>query len=263
MPSPHPWSRLNLIAIGLSLGCTGGATDSDSPQDTDDTDDTADVQGCDIDGRREVSLKTRDEVTLAADHYPAEPGRPGLVLLHMHPGNNDRSNWPCDFVEALAAQDWAVIVPDRRGTGGSGGEVNDAFEGEFGRYDVEAAVELLVQEQVGDLAILGASNGTTSQVDYLVWAPGEGLPQAVATGFMSGGGYTENQTDMADVAALGIPAVFTYPPSESTWAEAQAARAVPGWEFFEYSGGDHGTRMFAAAPEVADDLVNFYAGILD
>lgn len=249
-----------LLSLLLIAGCSDKKADTEQVVDTDKTEP---VVGCDIEGRLSVTLETRDGVSLAADHYPAAAGRPGLVLLHMHPGGNDRSNWPCSFIQALSNQDWAVVVPDRRGTGGSGGEVDDAFEGESGRYDVEAAVGVLSRAEVGNLGVLGASNGTTSMIDYLVWATGEGLPQAVATGFLSGGSYTENQTGMTAVAELAIPSIFAYPTSEAAWADAQAARAVEGWAFREYPGGDHGTRLFDSSPAIAQELVTFLAGNLD
>lgn len=109
----------------------------------------------------------------------------------------------------------------------------------------------------------GDANGTTSMIDYAVWAPGEGLPEPVALGFMTGGDYTENQTPMEDVAALGTPAVFTYSTAEAAWSIEQQGLDPGVWEFFDYTGGDHGTLMFDAAPEVADDLDGFLAGVLD
>jgi pimeloyl-ACP methyl ester carboxylesterase len=249
-----------LLAALLLAGCSGKKA---APDQGSDTDEGSPASGCELPGRLAVTLQTRDGVSLSADHYPAAAGRPGVVLLHMHPGGNDRTNWPCGFIESLQGRDWAVVVPDRRGTGGSGGEVEDAFQGEFGRYDVEAAVALLSKAEVGPMAVLGASNGTTSMIDYLVWAPGEGLAQAAASGFLSGGAYTENQTEMSAVAALGIPSVFAYPTSEAQWADAQAARAVEGWSFLEYPEGDHGTRLFDSSPGITEDLLTFLAGSLE
>ena len=42
-----------------------------------------------------------------------------------------------------------------------------------------------------DIAILGASNGTTTALDYTIWARDNGHTVPAALGFMTGGGYTE------------------------------------------------------------------------
>ena len=202
-----------------------------------------------------VDIVTRDGLTLVADYYPAEQeGRPTVVLLHMNPVYFDRSDWPPDFIERLHAHDWTVVVPDRRGAGESEGEAEDAVMGDAGRYDVEAAVLLATEDGYGDPLIIGASNGTTSMIDYAVWAEGEGLPPPVGLGFMTGGVYTENQTSMEEVVALGLPAIFTYSAAERGWSVDQQDRGVSDWSFLEYPEGDHGVKMFDAAPEVADDL---------
>jgi len=213
-------------------------------------------------GASTVQLTTRDGVSLVADLYPASAaGRPGVVLLHMTPrGPWNRKDWPVSFIEKLHAHDWAVIAVDRRGAGDSGGEATDAFEGDNGRYDVEACVAKLNENTLGALVVIGASNGTTSMIDYAVWAGGEGLPEVAAMGFMTGGTYTEHQTAMADVPK--VPAIFTYSTEERDWSVAQQPLDPGTWSFREYPDGAHGTKMFEAEPAVADHLDAFLAGLL-
>lgn len=210
-----------------------------------------------------ASLQTRDGVSLEADHLAAGVGRPAVLLLHMIPPNWDRTSWPEDFLQALHARDWHVLALDRRGAGASGGEAVDAYEGEAGRYDVEAAFDFLAAEGATDIAILGASNGTTSMVDYSVWAASEGLPEPAATAFLTGGTYTENQTEMADFAAKAIPSAFAFSTAEREWSVAQEALDPGSWTFLEYPEGAHGTQMFEAAPEVSGDLEAWFAEQLD
>lgn len=201
-----------------------------------------------------VSLTTRDDVRLEADFYPADAaGAPGVVLLHMTPTCCDRTDWPANFLTALSEEGYAVMVLDRRGAGGSGGVAQDAFEGETGRYDVEAAVQHIAAD-VGSVALIGASNGTTSMIDYATWARSEGLPEPVMLGFMTGGNYTENQTAMSTVSA-STPAFFTYSTAERDWSVAQEPLNTGSWNFHEYPAGDHGTRMFSAAPQVVSGIV--------
>ncbi|MCA9568053.1 MAG: alpha/beta hydrolase, partial [Myxococcales bacterium] len=154
-----------------------------------------------------IELTTRDGVALVADAWRGEAGAPAVLLLHMTPtGGWNRTDWPTSFVDGLRAEGWWVVALDRRGAGESGGEARDAFEGEGGRYDVESAVTFLTSEGAGDLAILGASNGSTSALDYALWAGSEGLREPVALGFLTGGTYTENQNTLE---GLSVPVVFT------------------------------------------------------
>ncbi|MEZ4320144.1 MAG: hypothetical protein R3F61_21875 [Myxococcota bacterium] len=207
-----------------------------------------------------VSLETRDGVTLVGDLVPGTAGAGGVVLLHMTPlGGWNRTDWPASFVEKLTGAGFTVLALDRRGAGDSGGVAEDAFDGPAGKYDVEAAVLELQRIGAGPLAIVGASNGTTSALDYAAWAGSEGLPEPVALGFMTGGAYTENQTAMS---ALTVPAVFTYSTAERAWSVDQQPLDPGSWSFLEYADGAHGTQMFAAAPEVEDDLETFLSDAL-
>ncbi len=201
-----------------------------------------------------VVLETRDGVSLEGDYLSASAGRPAVVLLHMKPPDWSRADWPSDFLSTLNDHDWHVLAIDRRGSGGSGGDAVDAYEGEAGRYDVEACVKHLSAEGATDIVIVAASNGTTSLVDYTVWASGEGLPEPEAAVFMTGGTYTENQTTMEAFAAEGIPSAFTFSTAEREWSVEQEALDPGTWSFLEYPEGAHGTKIFEASPEVADDV---------
>lgn len=235
-------------------------------RDTDDADDTGTAgtipTGWEPPGSGVITLETRDLVKLEADYYPAaEEGRPGVVLLHMIPPNNDRTNWTDAFIWDLTGRDWAVLAIDRRGAGGSDGVAEDAYEGEGGRYDVEVAVQRLVDDGYGPIGIMGASNGTTSMVDYAAWASGDGLTVPVVLGLLTGGTYTENQTSMKSV--VGLPAVFTYQTSENAWSEQQRSIDPGTWSFHEYLGAGHGTQMLTSddADDVTRDLATYFEGV--
>ena len=230
-----------LLLVSL-VACTGGV---------DELDDTGTPP---ISERQSViSLETRDGVVLEADYISAfEEDRPGIVLLHMNPESNDRSNWPESFVSKLADRNYAVLVPDRRGAGNSEGVAQDSFQGESGKYDVEACVSYLEEAGVRSVSIVAASNGTTSALDYAVWAPGEALPEPLSMVFMTGGNYTENNTEMTELTAEKL--LFTYSTEEKGWSEMQQAVDPGSWTFMEYGGGGHGTRMFDAIPASEDDI---------
>jgi pimeloyl-ACP methyl ester carboxylesterase len=175
----------------------------------------------------------------------------------MIPPANDRSNWPADFQDALVAEGFAVLALDRRGAGGSEGDPTDAYDGPRGWLDAHAAARFLRDEGYGPLTILGASNGTTTMLDYAVRARGEGAPVPVALGFLTGGPYTEAQTPMARIPA--VPAIFTFSTEERAWSLAQRSLDPGGWEFHEYAEGAHGTHLLDAAPQSRDDLLGFVA----
>lgn len=213
-------------------------------------------------GSGEIGLDTTDGVHLVADSYPASAAaRPGIVLLHMNPVAFDRTDWPASFLEILHERDWNVIVPDRRGAGESDGDAETAANTEAGMYDVEASVRYLRTEaSAGEVVLLGASNGTTSAVDYVAHAEDEGWTSPIALGFMTGGAYTEHNNPVTVVGDL--PAIFTYSTAERDWSVGQQGIADDVREFHEYPAGDHGTKMFAAAPEVADDLVSWVSTVV-
>ena len=209
-----------------------------------------------------IQLETRDGVLLEADYYPsAYAGAPSVVLLHMYAVYYDRTGWPLDFIDTLNSHGWSVIVPDRRGAGNSEGDPEESWDGEKGKWDVEACTLRLQEDGYGDPAIIGASNGTTTMIDYAIWAPSEGLPEAVALGFMTGGTYTIANNMVGDLPVL--PAIFTYSTDEAAWSEGNIADNPGDWEFFEYPDGAHGTDMFDAAPEVADDIEGFLSKWLE
>ncbi len=135
------------------------------------------------------------------------------------------------------------------------------YTGPNGTYDALACVEALTGRGYRKIAMIGASNGTTTVIDYAMWAldQQDGIPVS-AMGFMTGGDDTELQTAMEDVPA--VPAIFTYSTAERGWSVQQQGLHDEVWVFEEYANGDHGTRMFEARPEVTDDLVAFFASVL-
>ncbi|MEZ4237627.1 MAG: alpha/beta hydrolase [Myxococcota bacterium] len=248
--------RVLVLAFPVIVGCSGkgGEPEATTPA-PEPTSSPTPLPTSEPDEGGVVHLETADGLTLEADYLTAPAGAAAVVLLHMIPPGNDRSNWPLAFRDQLHDAGYAVLALDRRGAGGSDGVAQEAYTGPNGKLDVAAAVDRVVADGHERVAILGASNGTTSMIDYTVWAAGEGHTAPLALGFLTGGTYTENQTPMSALPSL--PAVFTYSTAERSWSEAQRALDPGTWVFHEYPNGAHGTGMFAAAPEVADDLVGF------
>ena len=213
---------------------------------------------------RVVTFATADGVTLEADFVPSgqATGR-SAVLLHMIPPSNDRTNYPGAFINALAGAGYTVLNVDRRGAGGSGGDATAAYEGPAGKEDALAAVAWLGQSEcaldAGEVVLVGASNGTTTALDYTVVA--KSPPRALV--FLSPGAYTENQNAVAEHSDLlsGLPVFLGYPDSERRWPESVRAVGGDNWVLRQYDGGSHGSRLFTSSPSVSDDILGFLEGL--
>jgi pimeloyl-ACP methyl ester carboxylesterase len=263
------------VALLLSLAACG---DDDGPAPTPDAGrdaggaedgggDAGPVAGCTPVGLdpEVVHFDTDDGVTLeAALFVEGTVGGPGLVLLHMIPPTNDRSNYARPVIDTFVARGFTVLNVDRRGAGGSEGEALDAYMGPNGRLDAKAAVAYLLAHPCGldptRIALVGASNGTATVLDYTVMtATDDTLETPVALVFLTGGTYTEAQNAVADNRATldPIPLLFVYSTAEREWSAPFEAGAPTTWQFNEYAGGDHGTRMFSAVPTSVTDVADF------
>lgn len=198
-------------------------------------------------GSLEVELKTADGVLLKADLLRAAGEKPpGIVLLHMLPPRNTRSNFRPAFVEGLAARGFTVLNVDRRGAGASQGAPADAYQGPKGVNDAKAAVDFLVSAgcDPNRIAFVAASNGTTTMVDYASEVPAARRPRALV--YLSGGDYTENQHALrGNAALLQTPSLFLFSTEDRLWNTMQQGFASKQWEFAEYPEG-HGTALLKA-----------------
>jgi len=214
-----------------------------------------------------VELTTGDGLRLAADYRPAATqGRGGVILFHMTPPSNDRSGYPLAVRDAIAAADLSVLNVDRRGAGESEGIALEAYEGEGGLLDMEAAVRFLSNPALpcpverSKIALVGASNGTTPTLDYVVGRDAT-LPAPAALVWMSPGSYTEEQNRIPESRLLldALPVLWMYPASEP-YSEAFIDDAAPAWRFVE-NGDAHGTRMFddgELAEQSTTELVQWF-----
>ncbi len=208
-----------------------------------------------------VVMTTSDGVRLEADFRAGDPGAPAVLLLHMTPaGGFRRTDWPAALLDSLTERRWNALVVDRRGAGNSGGVGEEAFRGPGGRLDVVACLQWLSARGVERVVIVGASNGTTSMIDYAA-QPVSGLAAVVGLGFLSPGAYTENQTAM--IAVPETAAFYAFPESESAWPDAVEATHRPLELFRRYAGDAHGTKLFGPHPELTTDLVDWLVDVLD
>lgn len=267
--------RWLLLLIGCALVACGddsspetdlGVDAASDPVDAFEAADAAADAGCTLPAAQVVSFTTDDGLMLEADHYPVATGSPAAVLLHMIPPSNTRANYPRSFIEALYCRGITVLNVDRRGAGGSEGDAVDAYEGPDGVLDAKGAVEwLLAGELAPDetrIGVVGASNGTTTLLDFTVFAEmARTVEEPRGVVLLSGGGYTTNQNEISD-SAIGPNALFVYPSGEAAWNESVAASAPTTWRFEEISPGAHGTGLFTAAPETEALVADYLAEVL-
>lgn len=213
-------------------------------------------------GKKTVSLTTDDQIKLEADLYPSGIGNgPAVVLLHMVPPSNDRTNYPQAFIDALSKKQLTVLNLDRRKT-------KDAYQGPNGKLDAKAAYDFLAAHtcsvDMTRVVFIGASNGTATALDFTVHAGTQAtLKTPKGLVFLTGGSYTEAQNKIADNRTLldTLPILFVYSSVEATWSDGFKTGKAAGWEFLEYSGvtqqTGHGTLIFGSKPESIDAVAAF------
>jgi pimeloyl-ACP methyl ester carboxylesterase len=232
-------------------------------------DTTAPNPACKETGKQTVTLNTDDGVKLEADLYLAgEPNGPAAVLLHMIPPHHDRKNYPETFIQALTTRGLSVLNLDRRGAGGSRGQPKDAYRGPKGKLDAKAAYDHLAAYacpiDTERIVYVGASNGTTTALDFAVYAAAEDrikVPKGLV--FLTGGSYTEAQSKFSRHRPVldTMPILFVYSAAESRWSVSKKKNAGPAWKFVEVVGlskaRGHGTKVFSAKPETVDVVATY------
>jgi hypothetical protein len=224
--------------------------------------DAAANPACAASGKQTVNFTTDDTIKLEADLYlGGGTDGPAVVLLHMVPPSNDRTNYPQAFIDALTKKKITVLNVDRRKT-------QDAYQGPKGKLDAKAAYDYLAAHacpiDLTRVVFIGASNGTATALDFTVHAAAQAAlktPRGLV--FLTGGGYTEAQNKIVDNLTLlkTLPILFVYSTVEATWSSGFKTGGGTDWEFLEYSGvtqnSGHGTLIFGSKPESIDAVATF------
>ena len=216
-------------------------------------------------GQSVVELMTQDGVTLSADfHSSGVAGGPAVALFHMVPPANTRTNYPPAFIELLTQRGFHVLNVDRRGAGTSGGVAQEAYFGPNGKWDVLAAYRFLVDHACAidptAIGLVGASNGTTSVLDFTVWSATQAdIASPAALVWLTPDRYTEAQNAVAANRPVldTLPILFVFSSAEGAWSTALVAGEGDRWMFHEYVDGAHGTLMFQARPDSMARVADF------
>ncbi|MED5370264.1 MAG: alpha/beta hydrolase [Myxococcota bacterium] len=233
------------------LACAGGSTEVQDTQDSQEVSGPVAMQT--------LTLTTRDEVQITTDYYGQSSSEVTLVVFaHMNPSAGfNRTDWPTDFLESLHESGLALMVLDRRGAGDSEGMAADAYNTVKGAYDLEACVLRAQADGFDKLLMVGASNGSTSVLDYASLEGSEAWPALDGFMFLSPGNYTQANHDLSAIAEL--PGWVGFPTSEA--ANADDFEAVnPDWPVVIYDPGSHGTQIFGVNEQLAVDMEGWLTG---
>lgn len=113
---------------------------------------------------KDIELKTEDNVGIKADHY-VNPSGKGVILLHMF--GKDRTSWQ-GFAEYLQSNGYNALTVDLRGHGRSELKYTDFKEEDFNKMvlDVKAAKKYFNEKNINNIAIVGASIGANTALNY-------------------------------------------------------------------------------------------------
>ncbi len=211
-----------------------------------------------------VEIDARDGQRLVADFYPASrAGAPAVVLLHQLYTN--RGSW-ATFVARLQAKGYAVLSPDLRGYGQTGGEIN----WQLAQDDTLLWLNWLRQQpniNGGQIALMGSSMGANLAVigcaDDRATKPGLGCTAVVA---LSPGlnyfGYTPLEPALAEGGA-GCYVLFVssvrdgYPAQAVQELSAAFSQVRPLW----VEGNAHGIDLLDEA--VSSEIMTWLAADAD
>lgn len=111
-----------------------------------------------------LTLTTQDGIKLSARYYSSNSEK-GVILLHML--DNKKESYDL-FAQSLNKEGYAVIAVDLRGHGES--ELNwkdfrlEEFKGMV--FDAKAAHNYLLEKGITNVAIIGASIGSNTAINY-------------------------------------------------------------------------------------------------
>jgi acetyl esterase/lipase len=204
----------------------------------------------------EVDLLTSDGVSLNAYYYPPlDLGSETHTLLLLHGAYEDHRAWNA-FRELAEAQGYAVFTLDLRGHGQSDGE--KTFD-ESMDLDVEAALDWLINSidlELQQVALVGESLGAS-----LALRAGARHPEIPAVVLLSPGMQLWQISINNAIDDYGSRPIFLACSQEDEYPAMTvgqlAERSQGQHELLLLPGAEHGTKMFAANPNLAAQILNW------
>jgi pimeloyl-ACP methyl ester carboxylesterase len=183
---------------------------------------------------------TIDGQTIAYNIYPAKPGSPGVILLHML--RRTKNDWDT-VAKWLQKNGYTVIAPDLRGHGQSTGNWEQFTPEDFNKMTLDVqAVKSVLENQGADvkkLAIIGASIGANIAFNYA--ATDNDVKTVI---LLSPGLEYRGVTTMGTRFSKPFLVVASKDDQYSAQSSQEIANNNPTAELILYDDAGHGTNMF-------------------
>lgn len=216
-----------------------------------------------------VDIAAPDGLKLKATYFSAKNPGPGVLLLHQC--NRQRKVWD-GLARQLAAAGVSVLTFDYRGYGESGGVRYDKLPPqEAGRLqreiwpgDIDAAFQYLLSQPGVKRDLIGAGGASCGVQNSVRLARQH--PEVKSLVLLSGPTDADGRHFLRD--AKNLPVFFAiadddeFPDSIIAIQWLYSLDANPGKKFIHYPTGGHGADMFAARPDLIDQIVEWYATTL-
>lgn len=190
-------------------------------------------------------LTASDGTKIAYNYVDGQPGKPGVVLVHMLPSNKE--SWE-SLIPVLESNGYSIIAIDYRGRGESEGQLETPEDFQNITLDVNAAVEFLVEEGITTIGIIGGSIGANHAL--LAAAKNERIKAAV----LLSPGLDYRGVKTGDIAASFAKPLLVVASNDDEYS-AESAKTIHESakgtkELKMYDDAGHATRMF-----VKEDLI--------
>lgn len=200
-------------------------------------------------GYWEISFKTDDGIDIEGRLFGT--GENGVILAHMYPA--DQESWK-DFALLLTQKGYSVLTFNFRGYGKSGGkkEISLIYK------DVFAAYDLLKDEGIEDIILIGASMGGTAVLKVAAQRDVAGvISMSGPLNWKEMGLSAEEEMELIEEPKLFLA-------SEGDGSAVNSAKlmhelSIEPKQLEIYSGSEHGTNMFLGAEgeKVKQDIISF------
>ncbi len=184
-------------------------------------------------------LTTEDSVKIAYNFQKADSSK-GVILIHML--GRDKSTWN-NFISKL--KDYNVIAIDLRGHGSSDLNYNSFSDSDYNNMikDVKAAKLFLKEKGINQIAIIGASIGANTALNYAV------TDSDIKTVVLLSPGLEYHGVKTSDsIKKLKVPVLIVVSQEDSYAYQSSVElnnKAISKKELKVYNNKGHGTNMFS------------------
>ncbi len=120
--------------------------------------------------KQKVTLGTKDNIKISGNFYPKETNK-GIILLHAY--KEDKNAWNF-FIDQLRKEGYNVLAIDLRGHGESELDLKTMNAQDYNNMilDVQAAFDYLIEKNIQEVSLIGASIGANIALNFAVGEEG-------------------------------------------------------------------------------------------